>query len=265
MARPSEGGLRRSTACAAMTSSIAAIRSPRPTISSSRRAPSGAMVIRSSMPSAMLVEASSNETGWASRRASPASAAVATPNSERASSGRTGVGREAERNPELACEQLERPLAGRRQDRRQRDPDEVEGGGEREHVVVRDRDEPPAPRGRASGFCWRRRARWRASRRRGPGVAGRAVHLGEVPKRERVRGFGPRRPPRGSCRRGGRAGARSTSRCRGGPDARDRRVKDAQVGRERLQVERAGDVERVEQRWQSASASVAMAVEKRSS
>ncbi len=61
---------RRSQACAANISSIETTRAPSSTIASSRRAASGAIVIRSSIPSAWVVETSSNETGWARRRAS---------------------------------------------------------------------------------------------------------------------------------------------------------------------------------------------------
>ena len=63
---------RRSQACAANMSSIEATRAPSSTIASSRRAASGAIVIRSSIPSAWVVETSSNETGWARSRASTA-------------------------------------------------------------------------------------------------------------------------------------------------------------------------------------------------
>ena len=47
---------------------------PASTISASRRAARGAIVTRSSIPSAWVVETSSKETGWASSRASAVSA-----------------------------------------------------------------------------------------------------------------------------------------------------------------------------------------------
>ena len=81
---------RRSHACAANISSIATTRAPSPTISSSRLAASGAIVIRSSIPSAWVVETSSNDTGCASSRASTAIAWIAMPYSLSALSARPG-------------------------------------------------------------------------------------------------------------------------------------------------------------------------------
>ena len=62
------------TAWAATTASNPTMRWPSPAISSRRRTPSGAIVVRSSIPSACALEAISKDTGWARDRASEASA-----------------------------------------------------------------------------------------------------------------------------------------------------------------------------------------------
>ena len=70
---------RRSQAWAASRSSTATIPAPSSHISASRRAASGAIDIRSSIPSACVVETTSSDTGAARSRASAASAWIAMP------------------------------------------------------------------------------------------------------------------------------------------------------------------------------------------
>ncbi len=70
---------RKTSERAATASSIARTRRDRSTCSASRRAPSGAIVIRSSVPSASLELTTSYETGVASVRASAASDWAAIP------------------------------------------------------------------------------------------------------------------------------------------------------------------------------------------
>ena len=141
--RPRAATPRRSHAWAASISSIEATRAPSPTISSSRLAASGAIVIRSSIPSACVVETSSNETGCASSRASTAIAWIAMPYSLSALSASAGRAPRPSVEPgQGALEQLHRPLGRRRDDGREREPGDVERGRERLHLEVADRDHP---------------------------------------------------------------------------------------------------------------------------
>ena len=136
---------RRSTACAAITSAIAATRAPSSTCSASRRAPSGADVARSSMPSAWVALESSNETGCASSRASETIDCDRDPE----------LGQTVVRDPELDGETLRQPgerplqelhraLCRARQHRSKRDPDEIEGRRDRQRVEVPDGDDARA-------------------------------------------------------------------------------------------------------------------------
>ena len=79
MPSPSGADPRSSTAWAATTSSVATTSRASSTISDRRRAASGAIVIRSSIPSACAVDTSSNDTGWARSLASAAIDCTAIP------------------------------------------------------------------------------------------------------------------------------------------------------------------------------------------
>ena len=97
------------------------------TCSASRRAASGAIVIRSSMPSAWVVETSSSDTGCASSRASAASAWTAMPSSLSALSARPRPLAEPFREAgQRRLQELHRALGRARQHRREREPREVE-------------------------------------------------------------------------------------------------------------------------------------------
>ncbi len=118
----------------------------------SRRAASGAIVIRSSIPSAWVDDTSSKETGWASRRASAVSAWPATLNS--LSEFSTSPWRGASPSGRPVCgplQELHHPLAGTREHRRERDAEEVERAREGERVGVRRPRRSAPPRGSRAG------------------------------------------------------------------------------------------------------------------
>ena len=113
------------------------------TCSLRRRAASGAIVMRSSMPSASSVEAVSVETGWASERASTMSAWLAQASSESAHSLLSAS---------ASCSPVPRPVSGACSSLterscaleiagHERDAREVERRGERQRLVVRNRDD----------------------------------------------------------------------------------------------------------------------------
>ena len=123
---------------------MATTRAPRPTISSSRRAASGARLVRSSMPSAWAVDTSSKDTGAARSRASAASDWTAMPRYDRPGSVRSGLGDSPVGKPGPGrFQQLDDPFRGGAERRRQDDPQVVEGRGQRQDLEVRDRDDAP--------------------------------------------------------------------------------------------------------------------------
>ena len=222
------------------------------TISARRRAPSGAIVMRSSMPSACVVDASSKDTGWASSRAS---ASIALHRRSRARSsavlGRPAPRREPLRQAgERRLQHLQRALGRARQRRGERDPQEVERRREGHDVEVPRRDDSPTSARRPWGCPGGRSAPPRACPRVVERVAGGAEHLRERRETSADPGGCARlRAPRASCPRAVRGAARSSSASPGcGRASRHLRVHEARVGRERLEVERARDVEGVEQR-----------------
>ena len=110
---------RSSIAWAATVSSIATTRVPSATISASRRAASGARLVRSSMPSAWAVDTSSFETGAASNRASAAIDCAAIPRYDKPGiGGVAGCGETGRQARPGRLEQLDAPFRGRREQRR---------------------------------------------------------------------------------------------------------------------------------------------------
>ena len=115
----------------------------RATCSARRRAANGAMVVRSSIPSAWDVETTSNETGWARRRASTARLWAARlryvkPASAVAGAGTRPVGRPDHGVPRSLTIRSEAVEQGRGKD----DPEIIERRRQRQDLEVRDRDDP---------------------------------------------------------------------------------------------------------------------------
>ena len=156
-------------------------------MSARRRADSGAIVMRSSIPSALLELTTSKETGWASARASAAIDCAATANSASASSPVSGSrgkpGREA---GQRALQELDGSLGGAGHHRREGDAGEVERGGDRDHVEIADRHD--APFRQDDGGVGRGGVQLGLDRAPGKsqGVPGRAEDLGDAPEGERV-------------------------------------------------------------------------------
>ena len=141
--RPSGEQPRTSTACAATTRPSASSSSATATSSLRRRAASGAIVMRSSMPSASSVEAVSVESGMR-ERARLDHERLAGPGELRERAlvalglGLLQPGAEA---GERRLQQLDRALLRARDRRHERDAGEIERGGERQRLVVRNRDD----------------------------------------------------------------------------------------------------------------------------
>ena len=95
------------------------------------------------MPSASDIEAVSVETGWASVRASTISDWLAQASSESAHSLLSAVGflQSGAETRERRLQQLDGALLGTRERRHERDAREVERRGERQHLVVGNRDD----------------------------------------------------------------------------------------------------------------------------
>ncbi len=139
-------------------------------------------------------------------------------------------------------EELRRPLARTRQGRCEREPSEVERGGERDHLEVPDREDDTRlddhERVRLRGVELDRELPGHEPER----IARGTVHLGASGSRGDP--GAPAAPPpsrRGALRA---AGACANPRRAHVPD---REVDQREVGAERLEVEGAGDIERIQQ------------------
>ena len=236
--RPSRCPARSSTPCAPMQSSIAAIPWPIETISASRRAESGAIVARSSMPAACVELTTSYDTG----------------RGQRAGVGGERLHRDAEHvegvlgEPVTRCQpvrkprerrvhELEAPLCGSREHGRQHDPELVERRRQRERVEV------AGAHDRAALWIHYRIALRRVElelelgRARSRSVARGAVHLRHGPEAERVLQVPDASGSRGRFRRAAHAAARSCHHP-GERSARGHRnVEDREVPREGLEAQ----------------------------
>ena len=199
------------------------------------------------MPSACVVETSSKDTGWASSRASAASAWAGTPNSDSESSGRPSRTASPGGSPvRWAWRSLTDQLAGARQHRCESDPEEVEGRRERQHVEVGDRDETALRLDGQRVVLRGVELDRNLAQRELEHVAQGAVQLDDVAECERVLQVSrrPRLPEVATGEQGAEAGQQ---RHEAGVRAclADRGVENRQIGREGLEVERRADVQGV--------------------
>ena len=209
-------------------------------------------VVRSSTPDSCIVEASSNETGWASSRASAAIACAATPSSESPSCHEPLARDETlGQAAEPRAQELQRSLDRGREHRRERD---AQRGRARSRAAASRSSRPrrAAPRRRTtSGFPWCAFSSIASCSSTKPQrVAGGAVHLRHAAERQRIleEARGARLPERAAVEQRVRAASSVSRDARVRPRDRDLGVERADVGAERLEVERGGDVEPVEER-----------------